>query len=49
MTSGWMPMPRSSFTECCVGFVLISSEVERAGRSVTWTKTMFWRPTALRI
>jgi hypothetical protein len=24
MTSGWMPMPRSSLTECWVGFVLSS-------------------------
>ena len=23
-TSGWMPMPRSSFTECWVGFVFSS-------------------------
>jgi hypothetical protein len=26
-TSGWMPMERSSFTECCVGLVLISPAV----------------------
>jgi len=26
-TSGWMPMERSSFTECWVGLVLISPEV----------------------
>jgi hypothetical protein len=23
-TSGWIPMRRSSFTECCVGFVFSS-------------------------
>ncbi len=26
-TSGWMPIERSSLTECCVGLVLISPEV----------------------
>ena len=25
--SGWMPMDRSSFTECCVGLVFISPAV----------------------
>ena len=30
MTSGWMPMPRSSLTECWVGFVL-SSPVAASG------------------
>ena len=33
-TSGWMPMPRSSFTECCVGLVLISPEPPTIGTSV---------------
>jgi hypothetical protein len=31
--SGWMPMPRSSFTECWVGLVLIS-EAPTVGTSV---------------
>ena len=34
-TSGWMPIERSSFTECCVGFVF-SSPVATRGRSVRW-------------
>ena len=37
MTSGWMPMPRSSLTECWVGLVLSSPVAARAGSSVTWT------------
>ncbi len=37
MTSGWMPIPRSSLTECCVGFVLSSPVAANAGSSVTWT------------
>ena len=32
--SGWMPMPRSSFTECWVGLVLISPTLARCGTSV---------------
>ncbi len=32
--SGWMPMPRSSLTECCVGLVLISPEPPTIGTSV---------------
>ena len=36
MTSGWMPIERSSRTECCVGFVFSSPVVEMWGRSVTW-------------
>jgi len=34
--SGWMPMDRSSLTECCVGLVLISPDVEMYGTSVRW-------------
>ena len=34
--SGWMPMPRSSFTECWVGLVLISPTEARFGTSVRW-------------
>ena len=33
-TSGWMPIERSSFTECCVGFVLISDDAAMNGTSV---------------
>ena len=49
MTSGWMPMPRSSLTECWVGLVLSSPVAARAGSSVTWTYRTFARPTSLRI
>ena len=31
-----MPMPRSSFTECWVGLVLISPTLARCGTSVRW-------------
>ena len=37
MMSGWMPIPRSSLTECWVGLVLSSPVAIRAGSSVTWT------------
>jgi len=37
ITSGWMPMPRSSLTECWVGFVLSSPVALSAGNSVTCT------------
>jgi len=37
MTSGWMPIPRSSLTECWVGFVFSSPVAWSAGSSVTWT------------
>ena len=36
MTSGWIPMRRSSLTECCVGFVFSSPAVSMNGTSVTW-------------
>ena len=49
MTSGWMPMPRSSLTECWVGLVLSSPVAARAGSSVTWTYSTLSRPTSLRI
>ena len=32
--SGWMPMERSSLTECCVGLVFISPAVLMNGNSV---------------
>ena len=34
-TSGWIPMRRSSLTECCVGFVFSSPAVSMYGTSVT--------------
>ena len=37
MTSGWMPMPRSSLTECWVGLVLSSPVAASDGSRVTWT------------
>ena len=47
ITSGWMPMPRSSLTECWVGLVLSSPVAARAGSSVTWTYSTFARPDVL--
>ena len=35
-TSGWIPMRRSSFTECWVGFVFSSPAFGMKGTSVTW-------------
>ena len=35
-TSGWIPMRRSSLTECCVGFVFSSPAASMNGTSVTW-------------
>ena len=49
MTSGWMPMPRSSLTECWVGLVFSSPVAASAGSSVTWMYSTFVRPTSLRI
>ena len=37
ITSGWMPIPRSSLTECWVGFVLSSPVAPISGSQVTWT------------
>jgi len=34
ITSGWMPRPRSSVTECCVGLVFCSPEGSEWGTSV---------------
>ena len=34
--SGWIPMRRSSLTECCVGFVFSSPAASMNGTSVTW-------------
>ena len=35
--SGWMPISRSSLTECWVGLVFISPAALMNGTSVTWT------------
>ncbi len=48
-TSGWMPMERSSLTECWVGLVLISPEVLMYGTRVRCMKSAFSRPTSTRI
>jgi hypothetical protein len=40
--SGWMPISRSSFTECCVGLVLSSPAAAMYGTSVTCTLMAFW-------
>ena len=47
ITSGWMPIPRSSLTECWVGLVLSSPVAARAGSSVTCTYSTFARPDVL--
>ena len=49
ITSGWMPMPRSSLTECWVGLVLSSPVAASDGASVTCTYSTLVRPTSLRI
>ena len=36
ITSGMIPSERSSFTLCCVGFVLISPDARKYGTSVVW-------------
>src|SRR6266545_3579969 len=48
MTSGWIPIDRSSFTECWVGLVLSSPVGPMKGISETWTNATFSRPTSLR-
>ena len=42
--SGWMPMRRSSLTECCVGLVLSSPAWPMYGTSVRWMNMQRWRP-----
>ncbi len=37
MTSGWMPIPRSSLTECWVGLVFSSPVAPICGSQVTCT------------
>ena len=41
-------MRRSSFTECCVGFVFSSPAASMNGTSVTWTYITFSGPTSRR-
>src|SRR4030066_142715 len=48
MTSGWMPMLRSSRTLCCVGFVLSSPAASRYGTRETCTYITFSAPTSWR-
>ncbi len=45
-TSGWMPISRSFWTECCVGFVFSSPLARRYGISVRWTNATCSRPTS---
>jgi len=42
-----MPIESISFTECCVGLVFSSCAAAIQGTSVTWTKTVFSRPSFL--
>ena len=45
--SGWMPMERSSLTECCVGLVFSSPALGMKGMSVRWMKTESPRGSSL--
>ena len=42
--SGWMPMRRSSWTECWVGLVFSSPAWPRNGTSVRWTNMQLSLP-----
>ena len=44
--SGWMPMRRSSLTECCVGLVFSSPAWPMNGTSVRWMYMQRLRPTS---
>ena len=44
--SGWMPMRRSSLTECWVGLVLSSPAWPMYGTSVRWMNMQLRRPTS---
>ncbi len=44
--SGWMPMRRSSCTECWVGLVLSSPACPMYGTSVRWMNRQLRRPTS---
>ena len=45
--SGWMPIERSSFTECCVGLVLSSPALGMNGTRVRWMNTESPRGSSL--
>ena len=45
--SGWMPIERSSFTECCVGLVLSSPALGMNGSRVRWMNTQSPRGSSL--
>ena len=47
--SGWIPIERSSLTECCVGFVLSSPEAPMKGTSVRWMNIDCRSPSSIRI
>ena len=47
MTSGAMPMPCSSLTECWVGLDLNSQEPEMYGTRVTWIKQQLPLPASI--
>ena len=44
--SGWMPIRRSSSTECCVGLVFSSPAWPMYGTSVRWMNMQRRRPTS---
>ena len=44
--SGWMPIRRSSLTECCVGLVFSSPAWPMYGTSVRWMYMQRRRPTS---
>ena len=46
--SGWMPIERSSFTECCVGLVFISPADAMSGTSVRWMNSVRRLPYIVR-
>ena len=47
--SGWIPKPRNSLTDCCVGLVFISPAALMYGNNVQWIKHTLSRPKSLRI
>ena len=48
-TSGWIPIERSSFTECCVGFVFSSPAARMYGTRVRWMKSDSRSPSSILI
>ena len=48
IVSGCRPSERSSFTECCVGFVFSSPDGPMNGINETWTNAQRSRPISLR-